>query len=122
MVGVYGVVVVSGMANETVGWRILVPVGVTGQALQADMRPGQRELRIRMVESGRCPGSCSMALCAYMVEIVLHVVGVNHSLEIRLMASITLNGRILVPVGVTGNTLQADMSACQRELRIGMIE
>jgi hypothetical protein len=52
------------------------------------MRPGQRELRVGMIECRRAPGRGCMALSTDMIEIILHMVGVGDILIVSGMTGI----------------------------------
>jgi len=63
-----------------------------------------------------------MAGRAIVIEIVIHVIGVGDTVEITLVTGITFYRCILIPIRMTGDTLQAHMRPGQRELGVGMIE
>ena len=50
-----------------------------------------------------------MALRAIVAEVIGHVIGIGYPLKIRPVAGIAVIWRILIPVGVAGDTLQGNM-------------
>jgi hypothetical protein len=105
-----------------VGRRAGVAARMASEALQRDMRAGQREVGSRVVESCRFPGGRRMARRADMAEIVLHVIGVSHGGEVSCVAVITRRRRIDIPLGVAGDTLQRRVCSRQRERGCAVIE
>jgi hypothetical protein len=63
---------------------------VTANAVGGRMRACQRKSRVRMVKRGRLPGSGVMALCTGLGELIGHVIGAGGTIEIGLMAGITI--------------------------------
>lgn len=103
-------VIVAHMAAITIHWRILITVGVTGYTLQSSMRPCQWELSRAVIESRWIPNRCRMTLRAIMIEIIGHMVGIGYRIIITNMAAIAIQRSILIAVGMTGYTLQGNMS------------
>jgi hypothetical protein len=81
-----------------------------------------REILGIVIPCRRCPGGCSMAILAGSREshnIMIRGIGV---IEIGSVAGETIGRCVLIAVSVTSQTLQRDMRAVQRELRVAMIE
>jgi len=76
MIGIGGAIIVARVAGVTVGRRILVTVGVAGNAFERKMSAGQRELGLAVIELRRAPAARGMALGAVMAEIVGDMVGI----------------------------------------------
>ena len=63
-----------------------------------------------------------MALGAIMAEVVGNMIRIICPVEIVGMAGVAVGRRILVTVSVASDTLQRNMSPCQREAGVSMIK
>ena len=87
------------------------------------MFPRQREIRRAMVECGRLPCRCRVALHAICREIARRMVGVCRPGIVRLVAAETLRGRSLeFSIDVAIGTWRRKMGPCKGKRREGMIE
>ncbi len=92
-------------------------------ALQLGMCAVQREIRLLMIESRRCPGRCVVTVIAKMRKLIELVIGIACIIKIRIMTGKAVIGRILViAADMTVNTLDGLMGAGQRKIELGMIE
>ena len=85
-----GLVVISLMAGITRRGRAAIPLAVASQAIQSDMRPGQREGGLIMVEAHLIPGGGNVTDLALVrivlrevvwilyIDIFLFVAGITH--------------------------------------------
>jgi hypothetical protein len=119
---VSNIIKIVGVTTEAISRSVLISTRVAGDALKGYMRPGQRELSIGMIECPIIPSRCVMALRTVMAEIVSHMVGISCSVIIIGVAGVAIIRGVVIAIGMTGNTLQADMRPGQREMGIIMIE
>lgn len=96
---------------------LILPVHVALSAGCVDVRSGQWEIGQVVIERCRIPGIHRMALQAVVTEQIRHMVGVSHSLKIRLMAGVALRWRpaLILSIRVTLGTVHGDVRARQRE-------
>lgn len=93
VVGIIGIIIIVLMTGIAIPGRAAVAVGMAIQALQADMRAGERKLSLIVIEGCRLPGSGAMAHVAFVAEIILHMVGIVRRGKIALMAGKTIGGQ-----------------------------
>ena len=117
-----GIVVIRLMAGDTVGWRIGVTLIVAGNAVEWNMRAGEREGGLVVVKNGRFPRGLAVALGTVGGEVIGHVVGVGDCVVVFLVAVDTVGGRIIVTLIVASNAIQRGMRANQREVGLIVIE
>ncbi len=75
-----------------------------------------------MIKCRRGPAIGAVADCTVVIEIISDMVRVCYSIEICLMTAEAVRWCILVPVGVTSNTLQRDVCPCKWETKRSMIK
>jgi len=115
-------IVITVVAGIAVGRSIVIAVGVALYAIQRNMRPGQREQCLRMVEGGRQPGVCRMANRAVMIEVIGYVVRLSDGVVVGFVARETICRRIIVAVRMTGLAGETGVRAGQRKSRLRVIE
>ena len=112
------------VARIAVGGNGGVVVGnVAGCARRGDMRPGQRERGVRMVERGSGPVGGAVAQRAIQRKSRRYVIWIRGLVVLGEMTSVTggWEGRVIV-VHVAGRAGRRDMSSRQRERRLRMVE
>ena len=96
--------------------QVVVPVGVAIGALQLGMRAGQWKSDRTVIEVGRLPGGCAVAVLTSLRQSKGDVVGIGSLLEIGHVTTHTVRRRSLVPpVQVAGRAVQTGMSPRQSE-------
>lgn len=115
--GVAGLTGVREIGRRVIGIRCSIIVGLvarkagcrssairgrmTGDTCRGDMLTCQRERCCVVVESRGQPGSCRVASGTIVIEIVRHVVRIDHSFEISLMAGIAVGRCANISRGMT---------------------
>ena len=94
----------------------------TGIPLSPVLTGINRKIFAVMIKSGAVPAAGGMAAFTGGWKTGGNMIGVRHIIIVRLMAGNTFRGRITVSVAVAGRTLLLLMSACQGEIRIGVIK
>ena len=95
---------------------------VTLSALHGDVRSGQRECGLAVIELRITPAGCVVALLAGLRKSRRHVIGIGGLLEVGQMASHTLRRRTgELSAGMALRTLQAGVRAGQRKLRLSVV-
>ena len=110
------------MACVTGGCGANVPGSVAGYARRCEMRAGQRKSCCPVIEGGRSPGRCRMALGAIVIEIVRHVVRIYHSRELSLVTTVARCRRSGVAGRVTGHAGYYRMGTGKRENRRAVVK
>jgi len=96
---------------------------VTLSARGVDVRAGQREIGQAVIEGRRSPGVHRMALQALMAELTRLVIGVLHSVIIRLVAGKTLGRRTSeLSIGMTLRAIHRNVSAGEWKRSIVVVE
>lgn len=75
VIGIGIVVIVVGMARVAIRRNICIAASMTLDTIHCYMCPGQRELRLRMVECRRRPTPGGMAKSAVGIEVICDMVG-----------------------------------------------
>lgn len=122
VIRIIDVVVIVLVAGEAIGRDILVPPCVAGDAFQRKMRAGERELCLRMIETGWYPGGSRMAYSAVGAEIVGDMIRILDIIIVVLVAGEAVGRDVLVSACMAGDAVERDVCACQREMRLGVIE
>ncbi len=107
--GICRTLVIRLMAAVTVGGSVIVTGYMALLACRRQMSAGQRKLSVAVVKCSRIPGRCRMALAANMAKVILHMIRIYYAVEIRLMAGVTVCRRVLVPIGMAGDTGKRNM-------------
>ena len=110
------------VASVTLRWRaIKLSIDVTRCAINGDVSPEQGESSAVMIECGRFPSRCVMALSTSVRELSLDVI--IGFLIVRLVAGPTIRRCVVVlAVGVTLHAACRNMGARERELRLIMVK
>ncbi len=122
MIGIRGVQIFLFMTGIAVRWRIGVRSGMADFAFQADMRPGEREIRLTMVKGSRRPGILGVAGHAVMGKIIAHMIGIRRGFEILPVAGIAIRSDIGVTAGVAFLAIQGFVRPLQRKIRLAMVK
>ena len=124
MIGIGGALVILGVAGIAIGGSAReLAVDMAERTIHADMRAGQRERSLRMVEIRPGPAGGVVTGGTIRGKTGLNVIGIGGALKILGMATVTIGGsaRKFV-VNVAKRAGHADMSAGQRERRFRVIE
>ena len=79
------------VTRPAIGWQTLVlSVLMTENTICSDVRAGQRENRLRMIEGRRLPNDSSMACQAIMRELTGDVIRCNDFYKIRLVTAVAI--------------------------------
>ena len=124
MIGIIGVVVIFLVAEEALrGRAVILPVYVTLRTAGTDVRAGEREIGLIMIERCGRPRIGGVTDRAVVIELSLNVVGVVDLLVILLMTRPAIGRRAFVlAADVTGDTAHRNVRSGEREIRTGMIE
>lgn len=95
---------------------------MASDALEAVVRPGQREAGRAVIKRRWPPHGGRVARRAVVIEIVRRVIGIRYCRKIALMTGEAGRGGIRIPGGVTAQALKSGMPAGQRELCLAMIK
>ena len=109
--------VVSGLVARDAGRDrdLIVVIDVAESASSRDVRAGQRETRLRMVEGGWLPRRRIMANVAGLRETSSHVVGILSALEVRQVAGNAGRDRdVVVVIEVAAGAGRGDVKARER--------
>ena len=115
---IVGFVVVRLVARPAIGGEIaVVAVGMTRGTVGRDVRSGQREAGVVVIERRWFPTDVRVALCAIVGELIINVTWIGCLLVIRLMARPAVRGSpVVLAVRVALGARGIDMSAHQREV------
>ncbi len=105
------------MATDTFGRaQVVIPVGVALRALHLQVRPGEREGSLRMIERSRLPGRCRVANIALLRDAGSDVVWIRRRLKILEMTGDACGRtQVEVAVGMALIALQLCVSTRQRK-------
>jgi hypothetical protein len=96
---------------------------VTLEAVRLDMRSGERELRVVVIECRFAPLGSAMTDCAIVRVVLLNVIGIVCAFEIGLVTRPAIDGRSLKDsANVTFEAVRLNVRARQRELCVIMIK
>ena len=103
--------------------QVVISVDMTLRALQRDVRPGQRETRLAMIESGVRPRCRRVATLAGLRHARLHVIRVGGSLVVLEVAKhASGDSKVEVAVDVTLCARRGEVYSSQREAGLAVIE
>ncbi len=122
VVGVAHRVEIILVAGETIRWRSGVAAGVAVDAVKRNVRSRQRKLGLVVVKRRGRPTVGAVADSAVVAEVILHMVGVAHRVEIILVAGETIRWRSGVAVSVAVDAIERNMRAGQRELGLVVVK
>ena len=122
VIGIGGPGKVRLVTAETVGGGVHIPLIVAGNTVQGNMRPGEREVRIIMVEVRIIPISGVVTIQTIVAEVIGHVVGIVCIFKIDLMAAVAVVRGIGIALIVAVDTIDRDMRAGQRKIGQIMVE
>jgi len=119
-----GAVKVLLVAGDTGDHRnVVVVVDVAGGAGRGDVRAGQRERRLGVIEDCRLPGGRVVANLTGLRKTQAHVIGILGAVEIRQVAGdATRNRNLVVVVDVAGGAGCRRVRARQRERSLGVVK
>ncbi len=124
MVGIVGAQVIRLVTRVAVGGRALVyAVDVTLRARHGDVRAGQRESGLVMVELRSLPGAggvADLAVGGKASRLVVRIGGAVVVIEVARHARGRQVGE--VPIHVAGDAGERSVLAGERELRLGVVE